>query len=105
MLQGQQAMSNFWNCICQPAQAKYAIDELLRQVRSPPIPMGAPGPEPLGPSRPVLSPLPPPAPARTRAPRPGPSPPLPPRSPLTRPRCVSHGLPEYRSLVRGGNCS
>ena len=26
-------MSNFWNCICQPAQAKYAIDELLRQVR------------------------------------------------------------------------
>ena len=25
-------MSNFWNCICQPAQAKYAIDELLRQV-------------------------------------------------------------------------
>ena len=42
MLQGQQAMSNFWNCICQPAQAKYAIDELLRQVRSPPIPMGAP---------------------------------------------------------------
>eukprot|EP01047_Picozoa_sp_COSAG01_P016604 COSAG01_NODE_856_length_13082_cov_23.882009_6_plen_325_part_00 len=23
----------FWNCICQPAQAKYAIDELLRQVR------------------------------------------------------------------------
>lgn len=27
-------MSNFWNCICQPAQAKYAIDELLRQVRA-----------------------------------------------------------------------
>ena len=65
MLQGQQqVMSNFWNCICQPAQAKYAIDELLRQVRSP---IGAPGPEPLGPSRPVLPRLAPFAPARTHS--------------------------------------
>jgi len=31
---GQLGMSGFWNCICQPAQAKYAIDELLRQVRA-----------------------------------------------------------------------
>ena len=28
-----EAGSNFWNGVSQPAQAKYAIDELLRQVR------------------------------------------------------------------------